>query len=337
MSKRIYVLYTGGTIGMHRSADGYAPAVGLDVMLREGMAPRAGAGLPDFVLDEYPTPIDSADAQPGLWRRIAGDIAARYAEFDGFVVLHGTDTMAYTASALSFMLQGLTKPVIVTGSQIPLSEIRNDAANNLQTALILAAEDPVPEVCLYFNGRLLRGNRATKVHAVGFDAFDSPNYPWLGQIGVRVEINREALLPASAEPRFALPEYRSAGVAIQRVYPGISAALLDCVLRPPLAALVLETYGVGNAPASDKALLAALSEACGRGVVVVAVSQCAAGGVDLASYAAGTALREIGIVPGADLTSEAAYTKLHHLLALEWPIDEIRAALPRPLCGECSA
>jgi len=337
MAKRIYILYTGGTIGMHRSADGYAPANGLDALLRDGLAPRAGGGLPDFVLDEYPTPIDSADAQPDLWRRIAGDVAARYTEFDGFVVLHGTDTMAYTASALSFMLQGLAKPVIVTGSQIPLSEIRNDAANNLLTALILAADYPVPEVCLYFNGRLLRGNRATKIHATGFDAFDSPNYPWLGKIGVRIEIHRDALLAASAEPDFTLPEYQPGRVAIQRVYPGISPKLLDCVLQPPLAGLVLECYGVGNAPTRDKRLLATLSEACARGVVVVAVSQCAAGGVELGSYAAGAALGAIGVVPGADLTSEAAYTKLHHLLALNRSTDEIRATMPRPLCGECRA
>ncbi|MEZ5579695.1 MAG: asparaginase domain-containing protein [Candidatus Competibacteraceae bacterium] len=180
MQKRIFIAYTGGTIGMRRTPQGYVPESGLDRLLAHMIPPDLAEDMPDYVLHECSHLIDSANLHPRDWYRIADLIASHYHDYDGFVVLHGTDTMAYTASGLSFALPGLTKPVIVTGSQIPLREMRNDARNNLLTAL-LAAKDPIPEVCLYFNGRLMRGNRATKLKGEALDAFDSPNYPLLAK------------------------------------------------------------------------------------------------------------------------------------------------------------
>lgn len=335
--QRIYILYTGGTIGMGRSPSGYAPLPGLSGLVADMLARSSLADTLDYTLDEYPTPLDSANARPRDWLRIARDIAARYAEYDGFIVMHGTDTMAYTASALSFLLQGLAKPVIVTGSQIPLRELRNDAQNNLITALILAAQYPVPEVCLYFNGRLLRGNRATKLKADSLDAFDSPNFPRLGDVGIHISLRRELLLPA-ATPHFQLPDaYADDGrVAVLKLFPGLSAGLLMRLLEPPLQGLVLEAYGVGNAPDQDSDLLAALRAASERGLTTVVVSQCLEGRVDLSSYAAGAALAATGAVSGYDLTTEAALTKLHHLTALGLSPAAIRTALGRSLCGECT-
>jgi len=336
MKKRIRLLYTGGTIGMQRSARGYLPAP-LDRLLQEMPALSARADMPDHELIEYPDPIDSANAGPADWRRIAADIVRDYERFDGFVVMHGTDTMAHTASALSFMLQGLQKPVLVTGSQIPLQEIRNDAQNNLITALLLADRYPVAEVCLYFNGRLLRGNRARKLKADSFDAFDSPNYPWLGEVGIKIDIHRDRLLGDAGPECFQVPEvdgFRE--VALLKLFPGLTADWLDRLLAPPLAGLVLESYGVGNAPDRIPGLLAAIERATTRGLVVLNVSQCLEGWVDPAGYATGSALAGVGACCGFDLTPEAALAKLHHLLALGLSPEAVRTELSRSLCGECT-
>jgi L-asparaginase len=336
MKKRIYIAYTGGTIGMRRTGKGYVPEAGLAELLREMMPLRLQSELPECVLYEYPRLIDSADMQPQDWRRIAIDIVDRYSEFDGFVILHGTDTMAYTASALSFILRGLRKPVIVTGSQIPLREMRNDGHNNLLTALLLAATPAITEVCLYFNGRLLRGNRATKVKAEGLDAFDSPNYPLLGKVGIHIEVNQQALWRHQGNEAFRLADYRNNQVAVLRLFPGISADLLAGILRPPLRGLVMQTYGVGNAPSKQKDFLDALSGATARGITIVNVSQCLQGRVDTDQYAAGSALAKTGVISGFDMTTEAAFTKLHHLLALGVEDREVRANMRLSWCGEFS-
>ncbi len=336
MSKRIFVLYTGGTIGMERSPQGYVPA-GLERLIEAMVPPLWAADMPAYTVLEYPNPLDSANLRPHDWLRIARDLVDNYPLYDGFVVLHGTDTMAYTAAALSFMLQGLGKPVILTGSQIPLRELRNDAHNNLLTALLLAARHPVPEVCLYFNGRLLRGNRASKLKADGFDAFISPNYPPLADIGIHIEIHQDRLHAWPGPEDFRLPAaYRDGEVAVLRLFPGISADWLERLLAPPLAGLVLGSYGVGNGPDQDAALLAVLRAATTRGVVIVNVTQCAYGRVDPAGYAAGLALAGAGLSSGLDLTTEAAFVKLHHLLAQGLEPDQVRAALARNLCGECT-
>lgn len=337
MKKRICILYTGGTIGMRRTADGYVPEAGLDALLADMLPRHLLADLPELKVHEYEHLIDSANIRPQDWYRIARDIDERYTMFDGFVILHGTDTMAYTSSILSFIFRGLRKPIIVTGSQIPLREMRNDARNNMITALILAADYAVPEICLYFNGKLIRGNRATKVKAEGLEAFDSPNYPLLGRIGINIDIQTHAVLADTGPESFQFPMPSSAlRLAILRLFPGIDVDWLAKLLEPPLQGLILQSYGVGNAPTQYKGFIEVLARASERGVVIVNLSQCLEGRVDQSKYAAGSALNQARVLSGYDMTMEAAYTKLYHLLARDLPTPEVRTLMQTDLCGECS-
>ncbi len=311
MRKRLYMAYTGGTIGMCRSPDGYAPAPGYLAAQMAEMPELRDPRMPAYEINEYAPLLDSSNMTPADWIRIGEDIVAHYADYDGFIVLHGTDTMAYTASALPFLLQGLRKPVILTGSQIPLCEIRNDARANLITCMLIAAEHPVPEVCLYFGNKLLRGCRAVKVDADGLDAFESPNYPPLGTVGVDVEIDWSHVRAAPAVETLTLaPLATYATVGAFRIFPGLAPTLLRNVLQPPLRGLVLETFGVGNAPDRDEAFLAAIREATDRGVVIVNCTQCLRGSVHQGEYTGGAALARAGVVSGYDLTAEAALCKL---------------------------
>jgi len=337
MTRRIYVAYTGGTFGMTRTPSGYQPQAGLAGRLA-GLLPATGeAGMPAWELAEYARLIDSAEAGPRDWHAIASDIAARYDDYDGFVVIHGTDTMAYTASALSFALTGVKKPVIVTGAQIPLLEPRSDARDNLLAALLIAANHPLPEVCLYFHGRLLRGNRATKVSSVAFDAFASPNWPPLGRVGIDIAIDRRAVLAPPEREAFALADPAGIGeVALLPLYPGLTVARLARLVEPPLAGLVLQSYGAGNGPVGLPGFIDTLAAASARGTVIVNVSQCAEGGIDPRKYATGSALAEAGVIGASDMTVEAALTKLHHLLARSLDADAVRRCFDEPLCGECA-
>ncbi|MFC6671520.1 type I asparaginase [Marinobacterium aestuariivivens] len=337
MSRRILILYTGGTIGMLSTGDGYVPMPGFHDRLLQQLDSRATGQLPAYDLIEYGHLIDSANLVPAHWQRIARTLAEHWAQYDGFVVLHGTDTMAYSASALSFMLPGLDKPVILTGSQIPLAELRNDALDNLITALLLAGNCDIAEVCVCFNGRLLRGNRSRKVRSDGFDAFDSPNFPWLGRVGIDIELQTHRLLPPS-EPRFEIPDFDPAAVVMIPVFPGIPADLIETVLqRPGIRGLVLQTYGVGNPPDADRALIAALERATAGGIAILNISQCQQGAVSQGTYATGATLNRIGVIPGADITPEAAFAKLQVLTGLGLAGDPLREALGRPLRGECTA
>jgi L-asparaginase len=335
MKKRVYIAYTGGTIGMLHGRDGYYPAPGYLQKQMRAMPELRHDSMPSFTINEYKPLLDSSNMTPRHWVKIANDIAEHYDDYDGFVVLHGTDTMAYTASALPFLLEGLAKPVIITGSQIPLCEIRNDARENLITSLLIASQDDVPEVCLYFGGILLRGCRAVKVSADGFAAFASPNVPPLGMVGIDIEINHALVRRPRARGKLRAHDLRGMPVvSALRLFPGISPELVRNILRPPLKGLVLEAYGVGNGPDHDDAFLAALADATSRGVVIVDCTQCLEGTVDLGEYAAGTALARSGVISGFDMTAEAALAKLYYLFSRGYGTERVKREMQRDLRGE---
>ena len=334
MKKQIYVIYTGGTIGMKMTADGYAPSPGYLAKKINTSPEFQRESMPAYTIKEYISLLDSANMMPDNWVQIAQDIADNYDQYDGFVILHGTDTMAYTASALAFMLEGLAKPVIFTGSQIPFSEDRNDARENLITAFMLAANYAIPEVCLYFSGKLLRGCRATKSNADEFDAFSSPNFPPLGVAGVKITLDWNLILPPPLTSKLTIQEMSRPMVGALRLFPGIWGQVLHNILQPPLKGLVLEAYGVGNGPDRDHEFIAALQEATARGVVIVGCSQCERGTVNLGSYATGATLAKVGVISGFDLTPEAALTKLFYLFSAGYSPDEVKVKMQQNLRGE---
>jgi L-asparaginase len=334
----VLLIYTGGTIGMW--ADPVTGALKpMDLAHLEEQVPELPRIAVDLHSVAFEKPIDSSDMHPADWSRIANLIGEHYARYDGFVVLHGSDTMAYTASALSFLLEGLTKPVILTGSQLPIGIIRTDARENLITAIeIAAAKDGdgrplVPEVAVYFEYSLMRGNRTVKVHAERFEAFRSPNWPVLAEAGVHLRFDTAAILPRRPGP-LVVHQALDERVAVIRLYPGIQATWLDHALSMPgLRAAVITTFGSGNGP-TDKEFLGALAKATEQGLVLVNVTQCIGGRVEQGRYATSRAFQELGVVPGADMTVEATITKLMFLLAKEQGTEGIRRALEAPICGE---
>jgi len=336
---RILLAYTGGTIGMRRTADGYRPRRGHLAKLIDAIDRFRRADVPEFEIDEFDPLLDSSNMTPADWQRIARALVARHDDFDGFVVIHGTDTMAYTASALSFILHDFAKPVVLTGSMIPLEETRNDGQENLLTALALLGRHHrrLPGVHVLFGNRLLRGNRATKVDADGFAGFDSPNLPAVGSIGIDYEIDWKLAAAETAEvPGLAaggaprVVELREPTVAAFRLFPGMKAAYVATLLAPPVEGLVLECFGSGNAPNRDPAFLDVLRRATDRGVVIVAVTQAVHGSADLSLYATGRSLLAAGVVSGYDMTAEAALAKLFFLFSIE---PRLQPAVVRELVG----
>ncbi|KAI8845244.1 asparaginase-domain-containing protein [Chytriomyces cf. hyalinus JEL632] len=282
---------------------------------------------------EYDPLMDSSNMTMKDWVKIATDIEVNYHLFDAFMVIHGTDTMAYTASALSFMLEDLGKTVVVTGSQVPMSEVRNDAVENLLGALTIAGHFVIPEVTLFFAQKLFRGNRSSKVDAYSFSAFDSPNMRPLVDVSINIDVSWADVLKPTAIAKFKAEKRLNPSVAALRLFPGITIATVKAFLSPPIAGVVLESFGSGNAPNNRPEILAAFKEACDRGVVIVNCSQCLRGLVtDL--YATGKALAAIGIVPGSDMTPECALTKLSYLLGKGLPAEECRELMRSNLRGE---
>ena len=336
MKKNILIINTGGTISSVKTNHGYEPAQGYVASELAKIPALSHPDMPNYTIKEYQPLLDSSNMTVSEWNRIAADIAAEYVHFDGFVIFHGTDTMAYTASALSFMLENLDKAVILTGSQIPLSEVRNDAVDNVITSLWLSAHQPIKEVCIYFNQHLLRGNRAQKVSAQAFNAFDSPNFAHLATIGITIELNKNLLLTPTKGP-FHLQTISPHFIANFRLFPGFATDVLAYILQQPLRGLVLETYGSGNAQNNDVRFLHLLEDACRRGVVIVNCSQCQHGRVEMNQYATGYTLKQAGLISGHDMTPEAAHCKLLYLLSKYSDVAEIKALMETELCGELSS
>ncbi|AGH82298.1 cytoplasmic asparaginase I [Psychromonas sp. CNPT3] len=332
--KRIYIAYTGGTIGMKPSKEGFVPVAGYLSQTIADMPEFFHEDMPDFEIYEYDPLIDSANVSPDIWQTLALDIQARYHDFDGFIILHGTDTMSYTASALSFVFENLSKPVIITGSQIPLSQLRTDARINLLNALYIAAYHPINEVSLFFNNQLFRGNRSSKQDADGFDAFVSPNYPALLEAGIEIR-NIAGSKQELLNTRLRVSEIKRQSVLILPLFPGIDWSILENVLKGPLQALVLLTYGIGNAQQDEK-LLTILKEATDRGVLIVNCSQCLKGKVNMGGYATGNSLQAAGVISGLDMTTETVITKLYYLLSQDLPTHVVAELLTTNLRGELS-
>ncbi|KAI9342842.1 asparaginase-domain-containing protein [Obelidium mucronatum] len=282
---------------------------------------------------EYDPLMDSSNMTMKDWVKIVTDIEVNYHLYDAFMVIHGTDTMAYTASALSFMLEDLGKSVIVTGSQVPLSEVRNDAVENLLGALTIAGHFVIPEVALFFAQKLYRGNRSSKVDAYSFSAFDSPNMRPLVDVSINIDVSWPDVLKPMTIAKFKAEKRLNPSVATLRLFPGITEATVKAFLSPPIAGVVLESFGSGNAPNNRPEILKAFKEACDRGVVIVNCSQCLRGMVTDA-YATGKALASIGVVPGSDMTPECALTKLSYLLGKGIPVEECRVKMRSNLRGE---
>ncbi len=333
----ILVIYTGGTIGMIKDekTGSLVPFNFEDIYEQVPILEKFDYKLDFHCFDPI---LDSSDIQPDDWLKMTKIIETNYEEYDGFVVLHGSDTMAYTASALSFLLENLNKPVIITGSQLPLGVLRTDGRDNFITAIEIAAakidDTPVvPEVCIYFENKLMRGNRTMKYNAENFNAFVSGNFPELANVGVYIKFNHSHIL----KPNFKKLKVHKAldtHVGILKIFPGITESFVRSVLSTPdLKAIVLETFGSGNAPTSQW-FINLLQKAVKDGLIVVNISQCIAGSVEQGKYETSIALKEIGVISGKDMTTEAAITKLMFLLGRYSKQDTIIQFLQRSLHGE---
>lgn len=342
MKRKILMIYTGGTIGMKQDEKSLA-LVPVDISQIQEEVPELKKFGYSIDTHSFDPVIDSSDITPEFWVNLCNLIKKNYEKYDGFVILHGTDTMSYTASALSFMMEDLAKPVVLTGSQLPVGMLRTDGKENIISSIeIAAAVDEtghamVPEVCIYFESQLYRGNRTTKYNAENFRAFRSANYPVLADVGIHIKFNRSLIhYPERWDLPLKLRTKLDTNVAILKIFPGITPAAIDAVMGTKgCRAVVLETFGSGNAP-TTKQFVSTIKKWVKKGLIVVNVTQCQAGKVDMGAYATGVALREAGVVSGYDSTTEATLCKLFVLLGRYSSSAMVKKELQKCICGEIS-
>lgn len=333
---KLLIIYTGGTIGMVNNPQTGA-LIPFDFEQIQQNVPEMVRLNYQLDVHSFDPILDSSNMHPDIWAKLARIIENKYNDYDGFVILHGSDTMAFTASALSFMLENLAKPVVLTGSQLPIGEIRTDAKENLITALEIAATKKqgkamVPEVCIYFDYQLFRGNRAIKYNSEKFEAFRTPNYPKLAEAGVHLTFFKNYIQQHPKEPLKVHADF-NANIGVIKMYPGITPQAVQAVTRSSVNAIVLETFGSGNTTTADW-FIESLQEAMDAGKVVVDITQCQVGSVELGKYETSKQLQQMGVVSGYDLTFEAAVTKLMYLMGLGLSSAEIAKYMEQSLRGE---
>jgi L-asparaginase len=339
-NQKILIIYTGGTIGMSQD-----PETG---DLSPVNFPEISKQLPELLRFDlhidaisFSPPVDSSEVEPGMWIRMASIIEENYNNYDGFVILHGTDTMAYSASALGFLLEDLDKPVVFTGSQLPLGMLRTDGKENLISSIEIAAAREngiaiVPEVCIFFQNKLFRGNRTTKHNVEYFNAFRSDNYPLLAETGINIRYNRQAIMPSPGKGKLKVHKGMCTDIALLKIFPGISEQMVRSIYNiEQLRAVIMETYGAGNAPTTPW-FISIIEEAVSKGKIILNVSQCSVGSVDMNLYQTGKRLLNAGVLNGYDITSEAAVTKLMFILAQTSDNKDIRSLINTSLRGEIS-
>jgi L-asparaginases, type I len=335
----ILLIYTGGTIGMvENSQTGSLEAFDFSHLNKHMPELQRLKFHIDTIV--FNPAIDSSDVSPMHWRKLVSIIEDNYENHDGFVILHGTDTMAYTASALSFMIENLKKPVVFTGAQLPIGKLRTDAKENLITAMEIAADKDsignpiVPEVCIFFQNDLLRGNRATKVNADNFNAFKTYNYPSLGKAGIHIRYDKNRIFQPNFEKKTIFHYMMDGNIVILKLFPGINKTTIEAILETKgIKAVILETYGSGNAP-REEWFLEAIQEAVKKGIIIVNVTQCEIGGVEMRRYETGQELLKVGVISGYDSTVEAMVAKLMFLLGHNYSREEIIVRMRVPLVGE---